>query len=69
MIMNLFECLYYSEDIRENMYPTTCDYMVYVRHQELTKDDRHDALRIREDFERTFLPLGAKLMPRSEMKE
>lgn len=43
--------------------------MVYVRHQELTKDDRRDARRIRDGFERMFLPLGAKLMPRSEMKE
>ena len=51
------------------MYPTTCEYMVYVGRQELTEEDRRDARRIREGFERCFLPPGVKLTPRSEIKE
>ena len=51
------------------MYPTTCEYMMYTGHRELTEEDRRDARRIREGLERTFLPPGMKLTPRSEMKE
>ena len=51
------------------MYPTTCEYMVYVGRQELTEEDKLRARKIREGFERTFLPPGVKLTPRSAMKE
>ena len=50
------------------MYPTTCEYMVYVGHRELTEEDRREAQNIREGFERCFLPPGVKLIPRSERK-
>ena len=43
--------------------------MVYVGHQELTEEDRRDARRIREGFERCFLPRGVTLRPCSDMKE
>ena len=43
--------------------------MVYTGHRELTEEDRRDARRIREGFERCFLPPGVKLTPRSEIKE
>ncbi|MBO5197758.1 hypothetical protein J6A32_02985 [Methanocorpusculum sp.] len=51
------------------MYPTTCEYMVYVGRQELTEEDKRIARKNREEFERCFLPPGVKLTPRSEMKE
>ena len=50
------------------MYPTSCEYFEYVGHQELTEADKLRARKIREGFERTFLPPGVKLTPRSEMK-
>lgn len=43
--------------------------MVYVGRQELTEEDKLRARKIREGFERTFLPPGVKLTPCSEMKE
>ena len=51
------------------MYPTTCEYMVYVGHQELTEEDRREARKMREEFERCFLPPGARMKPLSEMQD
>ena len=51
------------------MYPTTGEYFEYVGHQELTEEDRREARKTREDFERCFLPPGAKMTPLSEMKD
>ena len=51
------------------MYPTTMEYCRYTGHRELTEEDRRDARRIREGFERCFLPPGVKLTPRSEMRD
>ena len=63
------DCLYASEDIRYIIYPTTGEYFEYVGHQELTEEDRREARKMREDFERCFLPPGAKMTPLSEMKD
>lgn len=43
--------------------------MVYTGHRELTEEDRREARKVREGFERCFLPPGVTLIPRSEMKE
>ena len=51
------------------MYPTSCEYFRYIGHQELTEEDRRDARRIREGFERCFLPPGVKLKPRLETQD
>lgn len=51
------------------MYPTTCEYMVYTGHRELTEEDKICAHQNREEFERCFFPPGVKLTPRSEMQE
>ena len=51
------------------MYPTTMEYCRYIGHQELTEEDKLRARKIREGFERSFLPPGVKLTPRSEMQD
>ena len=43
--------------------------MRYVGHRDLTEEDKRIARKNREEFERTFLPPGVKLTPRSEMQE
>jgi len=53
------------------MYPTTCEYMVYIGRfeGERTEDDKRRAREAREGFERCFLPPGVKLKQRSEIKD
>jgi len=51
------------------MYLTPPNFMRYVGHRELTEEDKRIARKNREEFERTFLPPGVKLTPRSEIKE
>ena len=41
----------------------------YLGRRELTEADRLEARRMREEFERCFLPPGAKMTPLSEIKD
>ena len=52
------------------MYPTTCEYFQYIGHREgeRTEEERRETRRRREEFERCFLPPGAKMTPLSEME-
>lgn len=45
------------------------EYCEYTGHRELTEEDRLDAQKMREEFERCFLPPGAKLRPRSQTRD
>ena len=53
------------------MYPTTCEYMVYIGRWEgeRTEEDERHSREAREGFERSFLPPGVKLRPRSGMED
>ncbi|MBO5431047.1 hypothetical protein J5991_03270 [Methanocorpusculum sp.] len=50
------------------MYPTSCEYFRHTGHRNPTEEDRRETRRRREEFERCFLPPGAKMTPLSEME-
>ena len=51
------------------MYLTPPNFMRYTGHREPTEEDKLIARQHREEFERCFLPPGAKMTPLSEMRD